>query len=283
MKFLIVLERDMYSICHVREVMVFVYHLMLRHRKFIQQPLRIKSFLSHKSVQITCFRMSDQLLYAWGRDFVVHVLTETPWDKQWKFEFQMPDSKDPYVVFYIGSTRSTALRGFEKGYHGCPLSVAQGILRKGFIIGKTLGLWYCERGLFGYGRWHALQRSTWQRGHLEHGALCLWTQAVAVGFVVRTEVCGTGGHEPVGFGTTTLTPVKRIVALPGRGKFKKGETLSLNHDPFRENSVELHVNLRHYLNFQIWDRYLVQYQLVFSFHAGNVVKDLRNGILILSH
>ena len=80
--------------------------------------------------------MSDQLLHAWGRDFVAEVLSAMPWGDRWTFEFRMPDAneKDPYVVFYIdiGSTRSTASPGFEKGYHGCPLSVAQCILREGF-------------------------------------------------------------------------------------------------------------------------------------------------------
>ena len=59
-------------------------------------------FRSHKSVQINCSNMSDQLLYAWGRDFVAEVLSAMPWGDRWTFEFRMPDAneKDPYVVFY---------------------------------------------------------------------------------------------------------------------------------------------------------------------------------------
>ena len=152
---------------------------------------------------------------------------------------------------------------------------------RGFIIGQSLGLWYCERGLLGYGRCHALERSSWKRGWLEQGAPCLWTQAVTVGFVVASQVCGRGGHEPVGWGTKTLAPIKRIKSLPGRNKFMQGDTLLLNAYPFQPDSVELHVNLRHYRNFQMWDAYLLQLQSLCSLHARNVVKELHDGVLIL--
>ena len=144
--------------------------------------------------------ISDPVLHAWGRDFVAQVLTATPWDDRWRFVFQMPEGKDPWVVFHIGSARSAALRRYEKAYHGCPLSIAQAIIRSGFIIGESGGLWYCGHGLLGYGRWHALERSSWRRGWLEQDAPCLWTQAVTVSFAVASECSGSGHHEPVGLG-----------------------------------------------------------------------------------
>ena len=140
--------------------------------------------------------------------------------------------KRPWAVFHIGSTRSATSPGYEKAYHGCPLSVAQCILQHGFRIGESLGMWYCDFGLLGYGRWHALERSRWRRGWLEEGAPCLWTQAVTVSLVVASEVCGTGGHEPVGKNTQALANIKRIAVLPGTRPFRQGHRLLLKEYPF---------------------------------------------------
>ena len=51
----------------------------------------------------------------------------------------------------------------------CPLSVAQDILENGFIIGNSEAMWFCTRGLIGYGRFHAQDRSRHETGWTENG------------------------------------------------------------------------------------------------------------------
>ena len=77
----------------------------------------------------------SNVLHAWAHTFIQEVLSQTPWEARWDFSFQRLSSDDPWVIFHIGPQRSRTPADFEKCYHGCPLSIAQRILREGFRIG----------------------------------------------------------------------------------------------------------------------------------------------------
>ena len=97
----------------------------------------------------------------------------------------------------------------------CPLSVAQDILENGFIIGNSEAMWFCTRGLVGYGRFHAQDRSRHEIGWTENGKPCLWTQAVTVSSTLPKSAYSGANHEPVGKGTISLRDVMRLNILPG--------------------------------------------------------------------
>ena len=171
---------------------------------------------------------------------------------------------------------------WERCYHGCPLSAAQDILENGFILGSSEAMWFCTHGLFGYGRFHAHDRSRHEIGWTENGKPCLWTQAVTVSFTLPKSSYSKADHEPVGKGTISLCDVMRLNRLPGAKRcFEKGDILQLTDPPFGSSSAELHLNLRHYRNYQAWDRYLLSNRLTGGSFKVEILDQLSNGRLIL--
>ena len=224
----------------------------------------------------------SNVLHAWGHAFIQEVLSQTPWEARWDFSFQRLSSDDPWVIFHIGPQRSRTPADFEKCYHGCPLSIAQRILREGFRIGQEKGVWFCPHGGRGYGRHHAQDRSDWTRGHKEDGHLCLWSPAVVIAFAMPKKIIGKGGHEAVGIGTETEVSVLRVVKLPTMTRsLQPRDLLSLTADPFMPDSIELHVNLRHYGNYQYWDVYHMSCESVSGIWHRNRIDQLLKGTLIL--
>ena len=154
-------------------------------------------------------------LHRWGDTFVKEVLNNGRWNRPWHFTFQELDGQDPWVIFHMQLGRSAVSSISERCDHGCPLSVAQDILENGFIIGSSEAMWFCTRGLVGYGRFHAQDRSRHEIGWTENGKPCLWTQAVTVSFTLPKSAYSGANHEPVGKGTISLCDVMRLNRLPG--------------------------------------------------------------------
>ena len=144
------------------------------------------------------------------------------------------------------------------------------------------GVWFCPHGGRGYGRHHAQDRSDWTRGHKEDGHLCLWSHAVVIAFAMPKKIIGKGGHEAVGIGTETEVSVLRVVKLPTMTRsLQPRDLLSLTVDPFMPDSIELHVNLRHYDNYQFWDAYYISCDSVSGGWHRNRIEQLLEGTLIL--
>ena len=229
-------------------------------------------------LRATMSRRED--LQMWANKFVTEVLNKghTPWH----FTFQEPDGPDPWVIFHMQMVRSPVTSIFDRCYHGCPLSVAQDILQNGFIIGESEAIWFCTHGLVGLGRFHAQDRSRDRNGWTEDGTPCLWTQAVTVSFTLPKSSYSSGNHEPLGVGNISLCDVMRIRTLPGAPRcLKKGDKVLLTHPPFGSDSAELHINLRHYGNYQYWDRYLLSKRLTGGSLKLDIFDQLSSGRAIL--
>ena len=62
----------------------------------------------------------------WARDFMDEMkLENTKWSSRWRVTFQNMHSRDPFVIFHIDDQRVPLPSGYEKGYHGYPLSIAK--------------------------------------------------------------------------------------------------------------------------------------------------------------
>ena len=91
-----------------------------------------------------------------------------------------------------------------------------------------------------------------------------------------------GGHDPVSVGTETEASVMRIIRLPNMTRsLQPRDLLPLTVDPFMPDSIELHVNLRHYRNYQHWDTYFMSCDIVSGILLRNRIEQLFEGTLIL--
>ena len=227
---------------------------------------------------------SDGDLHRWADTFVEEVLNNGTWKRPWHFTFQGIGGPDPWVVFHMCHRRMPwthpADATMVRCYHGCPLSVAQDMIQNGFVVGDSEALWFTTFGMQGYGRMHAQDRSRSQIGWRENGWPCLWTQAVVVSFTLPSWAISSDGHEPVGRNTISLCDVMRLNQLPGASRcLQAGDRLHLWMYPFGYCSVELHVNLRHYRNWQAWD--VAVWWWDFGSDTHGIIDQLWNGEVVL--
>ena len=74
----------------------------------------------------------------------------------------------------------------------------------------------------------------------------------------------------------------RLNRLPGASRFlEKGDIVPLTHPPFGSGSAELHLNLRHYRNYQAWDSYLLTNRLFGGSLKLEIFDQLSKGQAIL--
>ena len=119
----------------------------------------------------------------------------------------------------------------------------------------------------------------WTRGHTENDYPCLWFHAVVIAFAVLKDVIGSGGHNPVGVATITEASVMRIKRLPDRTRsLLPRDLLPLTVHPFMRDSIELHVNLRHYGNYQTWDTYWMNCDIASGILQHNRIEQLFEGV-----
>ena len=218
-------------------------------------------------------------LEKWCDTFAKEVLNNGTSNTPWYFTLQGVSGPDPWVIFHMLRERTAVTSRYTKCYHGCPLSVAKDILQNGFIIGKSEAVWFCTHGLFGFGRFHAQDRSRGEKiGWTENGQPCLWTQAVAISFTLPDSSFSSGRHEPVGKDTIALSDVMRLNKLPAASRcLRKGDILQLRLPPFGSGSVELHMNLRYYFNYQQWDMYLLKNGLTGGLLKLDIIEQLSTG------
>ena len=85
-----------------------------------------------------------------------------------------------------------------------------------------------------------------------------------------------------GKNTISQATVMRLNRLPGASRcLQIGDILHLSQPPFGNCSVELHINLRHYRNYQAWDWYLLNNQLTGGSLKLGITDQLWNGEAIL--
>ena len=206
----------------------------------------------------------DANIEDWAPRFLQEVLGDTP--QLWRYSH---DEGDHWVVFHVGERRlSLDPTTREKCYHGCSLSVARNMLKDGFVIGPSLGLWFCCHGS-GHGRHHAWDRAATSRGHKEHGQLCLWTLPVVVSFGMERSCVGKAGHPEVG---KPPVPLKRLRYNADGSPLKQGDIVDIHLSA----SVELHVNLLYYHNWSRWDP-----SVLHLFHSVLPLPDTNSGALIM--
>ena len=231
---------------------------------------------------IVAVMVSQKKLDDWGNAFIHEVLKEPISDREWFFTFQRKTGKETWCIFHTQRERVSVPKGSVRCHHGCPLSVAQNILQDRFIIGPSGALWFCTHGLFGYGRCHALDRCQESYGWKENGQVCLWTLPVTISFVLSYSCIETNGHAPVGINTITLSDVMRLPRIPGDTKnILYNQEVSLFSPPFQYGSIEIHVCLRHYWNYQAWDPYFVETRLAVNVLNENIIEELQKGRVIL--
>ena len=73
-----------------------------------------------------------------------------------------------------------------------------------------------------------------------------------------------------------------MITVPDMSRnLMKGDVVQLWNFPFDRGSVELHLNLRHYRNYQAWDTYLLSHGLTGASIGRDIFHQLSQGIAIL--